>query len=190
MELKVLRILAAFLTVACFISCNDDSSKSTLTVADYFPLEVNNKWTYSNGNIEWTEEVTAYKQIDGKEYAVVLRTYQRSIDTTYYRSEDNNKVYIYFQGEESLFIDFERAKGEEWESYHEFYAKVNSTGGKVTVPAGTFDNVVEIFSDNRQISDAFEFRKYAPGVGLIKLAGFRRESELIRAYVNGSNYPQ
>ena len=121
MELKVLRILAALLTVACFISCNDDSSKSTLTVADYFPLEVNNKWAYSNGNIEWTEEVTAYKHIDGKEYAVVLRTYQRSIDTTYYRSEDNNKVYIYFQGEESLFIDFERAKGEEWESYHEFY---------------------------------------------------------------------
>lgn len=186
----MLRVMAAVLLAACFISCNDDGVKSNLSVADYFPLEVNNKWTYSTGNVEWTEEVTAYKNLNGKEYAVVLRTYQRSIDTTFYRTEDNNKVFIYFQGEESLLIDFERTKGEQWESHHEFYAKVNSTGGTLAVPAGTFENVVEIFSDNRQISDAFEFRKYAPGVGLIKLTGFRRDSELIKAYVNGVNYPQ
>ncbi len=188
-ELNVRQIIILMITAVCFISCND-GSENKLSVADYFPLRIDNNWTYSDGYNEWTAEVSAYKNFDGIAYAEVVRTYQQSSDTIYYRAEGDDKVYVYHQGEEFLFIDFEISKDDSWETANGFTAKISSIGGTFSSPAGKFKDVVEVYSNNKQIADAFEIFKYAPGVGLIETTGFRKNSVLIKALVNNVNYPQ
>ncbi|MBZ0198690.1 MAG: hypothetical protein K8H86_02400 [Ignavibacteriaceae bacterium] len=183
------QILILMIVAGCCVSCNE-SDRTALSVTDYFPLQIDNSWTYSDGHNEWRVEVAGYKNIEGNNYAEVVRSYKLSTDTVYYRTDGDNKVYVYNHGQEFVVIDFEKLKDDSWESVNGYYEKISSIGGKFDSPAGKFENVVEIYSHNKQIADAFEIRKYAPGVGLIETTAFRKNSILISAFVNGVNYPQ
>lgn len=188
-ELNVRQIVIFMITAVCCVSCND-GSRNKLSVADYFPLQIDNNWTYSNGYNEWTAEVADYKNIDGIDYAEVVRTYQQNPDTVYYRVEGDSKVYVYHQGEEFILIDFEISQDDNWETENGFTAKISSMGDTFCSPAGKFENVVEVYSNNKKMADAFEIFKYAPGVGLVETTSFRKNSVLIKAFVNNVNYPQ
>jgi hypothetical protein len=174
-------------------SCNEESAPFfPVLTSEYFPLQVGNKWTYKwlLNDLEWTGEVTGTKVIGSHQYFVFIRTYPDNfIDTSYFRVDSNNVIIINFLNEDYIYIDFERPIREEWQSYEHFFGYVRRRDLTVTVDAGTFTNVTEVFFDNTVVSDLYEFNHYAPNVGLVESYGFRRASILVNAVVNGVTYP-
>jgi hypothetical protein len=96
---------------------------------------------------------------------------------------------IYFEEIEYLFIDFTLPEGGRWNSYYSYYGLIRGKNLNSTVQAGIFSNVIEILFENTSISDIYELNRYAPGVGMISSAGFRRNFELRSAFVDGKSYP-
>ena len=155
----------------------------------YFPMQVGNKWVYESSSLDMTVEITGLIIHNIYAYYEFIKTYDGEVDTVLCRASQYEKVFIFFGNSDELLIDFQRAEGETWQSFDHFYAKVNRRGLSVQTTAGNFENVIEIFSDNTQSSDLYEFNRYAPEVGLVETIGFRRMFKLKRAYVNGVNYP-
>jgi hypothetical protein len=186
-------LMLSILPVIFISSCKEESEPfSPVLTSEYFPLQVGNKWTYKwlLNDLEWTGEVTGTSIIGSQKYFVYVRTYPDNfIDTSYFRVDNNNVIIINFLNEDYIYIDFERTIREEWQSYPDFFGYVRRRNLTVTVDAGTFDNVIEVFFDNTVVSDLYEFNRYAPDIGLIESYGFRRASILVNAIVNGISYP-
>lgn len=188
MKKLVLNISYIFIIVF-LISCSKENIiVSTEGKADYFPMQVGNSWTYSFNDAEWNVQITATKIMGGNLYFLFVRNFGGEIDTTYFRKVEN-VIYINYLGADYIYIDFNKATGEEWQSYENFYVKINKMNMNVEVAAGNFNNVIEILLENSSVSDLFEFNRYAPNIGLIESIGFRRKSELKFAFVNGILYP-
>lgn len=170
-----------------------DCSKEGITEPefsqDYFPLAVGNKWIFKSGEIEWTIEVMGRKIISNHNYFVVVRIYEDIPDTNYYRVNELKQILVNYEGKDYLFIDFQKTPGDTWDVFGTTFARVRNLNLTVTVPAGKFHDVTEIYFDNYELSDLYEHNYYAPGIGLIRSVGFRRLSELISAFVNGINIP-
>jgi hypothetical protein len=96
---------------------------------------------------------------------------------------------IYYEGKDYIYIDFDRPLEEEWNSYGDYYGYIRQRNISAQVKAGKFDNVTEVFMDNRSVSDGFEFNRYAPNVGPVESIRFRVTLTLINARVNGVDYP-
>jgi hypothetical protein len=173
-----------------FISCEHDRIEILNPASvSYFPMQLGNKWIYESDNLDLTIEIISIKIHHAYAYYEFLKTYDGEMDTMFCKAMADEKVFIFFDGNDELLIDFQSPEGETWQSYGNFIAKVNRIGLNVQTPAGNFENVIEIFSDNTQSSDLYEFNKYAPGVGLVETIGFRRALRLKNAYVNGITYP-
>lgn len=183
----IISIVISFLFV---ISCSD---KRTGIVNPsniiYFPMQLGNKWTYESNSLDMVVEITGIKIHNIYSYYEFIKTYDGEVDTVLCRASKDEKVFIFFDNADQLFIDFKSPVGETWQTFGHFFAKVNRTGLSVQTTAGNFEGVIEIFSDNTQSSDLYEFNKYSPEVGLVETIGFRRVFRLKSAYVNGVTYP-
>ncbi len=186
---SIIRILLLLVIFTAF-NCSKEVITEPEYSQDYFPLSVGNKWIFKSGEIEWSIEVMGRKLISSHNYFIVVRTYENIPDTGYYRINGLRQILVNFEGTDYLFIDFMKTPGETWDTFGTMFAKVRNLNLIVTVPAGTFNDVTEIYFDNYELSDLYEHNYYAPGIGLIRSVGFRRVSELISAFVNGVNIPR
>lgn len=174
-------------------SCNKDSNVLTpVLTSEYFPLQVGNKWVFisSFDSSSWTYEITDTKIFNEHVYFERALTFSDGSEyIDYFRVAENNLVLIYHEEKDYIYIDFERPLEEEWDSYGENYGYIRQRDMSTQVEAGNFENVTEVFMDNRSISDVYEFNRYAPGVGLVESIRFRFALKLISASVNGIDYP-
>ena len=174
------------------VSCNKEAPVlMPVLTSEYFPLQVGNRWTFKSSfnNHIWIYEITDTKVFDEHVYFELVRTFTDGAkDTNYFRVAENNVVLIYKE-QDYIYIDFERPVGEEWNSYGENYGYIRERNISLQVDAGSFNDVIEVFMDNRSVSDVFEFNRFAPGVGLVESVRFRFTLTLINARVNGVNYP-
>jgi len=177
-----------------FYSCSTDSDiLIPEETSEFFPLQVGNRWEYisSLDSSIWKYEITDTKVFNQHVYFERVLTFSDGTkETEYFRVTDSNVVLIYYEGEDYIYIDFNRAIGEEWNSYDDFFGFIRQRNITTTVEAGTFTNVTEVFMDNRSYADIFSFNRYSPGVGLIEVFRFRFNLSLVNATVNGINYPQ
>jgi hypothetical protein len=187
-------LMICILPIIFLNSCDEESSPFFPALqSEYFPLQVGNRWTYKwlLDDQQWTAEVKGTRIIGPHLYFVYARSYPDGfVDTSYFRVDSNNVIIINYLNEDYIYIDFERPIREEWQSYPDFFGYVRRRNLTVTVDAGTFNNVTEVFFDNTVVSDLYEFNHYAPDVGLVESFGFRRASILVSAFVNGIFYTQ
>lgn len=184
----------AVIIIVCFnISCNKENNLLfPLFTSEYFPLQVGNKWTFESSfdNNIWVYEITDTKVFDEHVYFERVLTFSDGTNMKdYFRVTENNIVLIYFEGRDYIYINFEGPIGEVWDSFGQNFGYVRQRNLSAQVDAGTFNDVLEIFFDNRAISDVYEFNHYAPGVGLVESIRFRFILSLTSARVNGINYP-
>jgi hypothetical protein len=185
---KLIKIL--LLVLLLITSCVDE--RTGIVNPDevsYFPMQVGNRWIYESDSLDLTIEITGIKILNAFAYFEFIKTYDGEMDTMFCKAMSDERIYIFFNGTDELLIDFQSPEGEIWQSFGEFFSKVNRRELSVQTTAGNFENVIEIFTDNTQLSDLYEFNKYAPEVGLIETIGFRRMFRLKSARVNGVTYP-
>jgi hypothetical protein len=167
--------------------CRDNPSDPVYNSV-YFPLRSGNNWNYS-GTGDMRIEIESLVVLRGVYYFRTVRTFSEASDTLFLRYRSNDQLMIYFEGDEYLYIDFSLPAGSTWDSYYFFYGQMRRRDLNTTVSAGIFSNVIEVLFENTRVSDVFEMNQYAPGVGMISSAGFRRYFELHSAFVNGVNFP-
>jgi hypothetical protein len=185
-------LLLVGLTLIFFqTACKDDAPLFPgINGGDYFPLQVGNRWTYTltypSGTYILEHEIVGTAAIGAHDYFVFRRTFDLAVqdDTTYYRSDGSGRVFINWQGQEALYIDFNRGAGESWESYGEYIASINKKNFRSDVPTGRFQDCIEVFFDYPPAIDDELWQVYAPGVGLIEIRGFIGVIQLQSAVVN------
>jgi hypothetical protein len=187
------KLIIMIIPILTFISCSRENSILTpVLTGEYFPLQVGNRWTFHSSfdNNSWIYEITDTIVFGEHVYFERVRTFSDgSKDTNYFRIDEDNVVLIYYEGADYIYIDFEKPVEEEWNSYGDFYGFIKQKNISTQVEAGSFNNVIEVFMDNRSISDVYEFNRFAPGVGLVESIRFRFSLTLSSARVNGINYP-
>jgi hypothetical protein len=183
-----MKYLAGILLLILPISCSENPA-GPIYNSEFFPLEIGNRWEYTGG-VEMTIEVKEFSLVDNKGYYILVRSFPMASDTLLLRYERDDRLMIYFEGDEYLYLDFSLPAGSRWNSYYHFFAEIRAVGLTDTVPAGTFNNITEVLFENTLISDVYEFNRYAPGVGMVFSGGFRRFFELKSALVNGIEYPK
>lgn len=185
-----MKIIPVFLFITFLIlaaGCEDDQKRGGAEV--FFPLNQGDKWVFNDGGQDWTLETGGIHRLGGTDYTAMVRVYQRSSDTSYFRTDGADRVFIYWEGKEYLYIDFARSTGDIWSTYNDFTGAIEEKGKILSLPAGTFDNVTQVIFNNSAIQDAYEFRDFAAGAGLVQITAFRRVSKLKSANVNGITYP-
>jgi hypothetical protein len=187
------KLLLVIISVLSFNSCSRENSPLIpVLTPEYFPLQVGNRWTFKSSLDSSVQiyEITDTKVFGEHDYFERVRTFSDGTkDTNYFRIDEDNIVLIYYEGDDYIYIDFEKPLEEEWNSFGDFYGYIKQRNISIQVEAGSFNNVIEVYMDNRSVSDAYEFSRYAPGVGLVESIRFRFSLTLSSARVNGINYP-
>ncbi|RPI65131.1 MAG: hypothetical protein EHM47_19060 [Ignavibacteriales bacterium] len=158
----------------------------------YFPLQVGNTWTFlaTSDSSKWIYEITDTKDFNEHVYFERVLTFSDGTkDTEYFRITENDVVLLNYDGKDYIYIDFEKPLEIEWNSYGNYYGFIKERNLSVQVAAGNFNKVTEVYFSNRNVSDIFQFNRYAPGVGLVESIRFRFGLKLINARVNGIDYP-
>ncbi len=169
------------------LSCSNNPADPEYN-SEFLPLREGNWWKYK-GSLDMTVNVESVVKINGEFYYLIVRSFPESSDTLRLRYKFNDRLMIWFEDKEYLYIDFSLPEGSKWNSFYNFYGEIRAKGLNSTVPAGIFSNVTEVLFENTLISDVYEFNRYAPGVGMISSSGFRRNFSLVQAQVNGNIYP-
>jgi hypothetical protein len=184
----IMKYLFGIVVLFMFAGCGDNPVDPVPYNSVYFPLELGNRWNYS-GSVDMRVEVSSIEPYGGKNYFAVVRHFPGASDTLLLRYERDDRLMIFFDGEELLYVDFSLPVGSTWDTYFYYTCTMRGKDLNSTVPAGIFDGVTEVLFENTLISDVDELNRYAPGVGLISIFSFRRNFVLESAFVNGINYP-
>ena len=162
------------------------------TKLDYFPMQVNNRWTFSDvisEHIQNSVIVTdsLYFRFD---------QFRNSLKDVLLRMTSTNKLLMRSDSTEQVWLDFSANIGDSWKVIApgggaEWNVHLQSKTDTVTVPASTFTNCYRFwFQFAGADNDWVEW--YAPGVGPVKriLYGFAViEYPLTSSWVNGVYYP-
>ncbi|HXG19820.1 MAG TPA: hypothetical protein VNN62_12220 [Methylomirabilota bacterium] len=144
------------------------------TAADYFPLSVGNRWVYeSSEGADATPVVESWEVVRQEGRAFVVRVQQPFVtgdgleeifevnaESVQRRVPDAKTT------EPQLILKAPAAVGDSWQGADGRYT-ITAAGETVTVPAGTFDNCLEITRRNKE-SRVTIASTYAPGVGMIQ----------------------
>jgi hypothetical protein len=185
-------LVGLMIALAFHNGCENEQPFSPLAASDdYFPMQVGNRWTYtlaySTGAYTLEYEIVGTEMVGSHEYFVFERKFDLAVttDTVYYRSDGDNRIFINFQGENVLYIDFNRTEGQSWQTYGEYIATIEKADFQAEVPAGFFEHSVEVFFNYPSAVDDEVWEVYAPGVGLVEIRGFIGVIQLQSAEVNG-----
>ena len=159
--------VAAFLAAACATTGGAPAPEAPpppSPVATYFPLAVGNRWSY---------ETRFGSRVESNTVSIVAG------EGGVFTDNRNNRFFIDDQGlrdERRYLLRAPLAKGTTWKSIvdvgkTESY-EIAATDATVTVPAGTFEDVVLVRGRSR-VDPGTELEvewAYAPGVGLVRIA--------------------
>jgi len=146
----------------------------------YFPLHVNNSWTFGSKTIA----VVDTRIIDGKLYYLFDNGVLK-------RMTEDNKLVVWNDSTEQLWVDFSAEVGDSWPINEFVEVSLAGKADVVEVPAGTFSDCY-VFSFRCDGADCDWVEWYAPGIGLVKwiLFGFAViEYPLKRAVIDGIAIP-
>ncbi|MCI0530372.1 MAG: hypothetical protein L0Y74_00235, partial [candidate division Zixibacteria bacterium] len=179
--------------------CNDTPFSPGET--GFFPLNVGNTWIYESDSdrfgppFENKVEIVGVSNIAGRSYFVFETIYHSTStipayrDTCYYRSDGEGKIFGFREGEEFLYIDFNREVNEKWQSRGEYIGVIQGKNKIVEVPAGRFTNVTQVYFDIPQYVDDEFCENYAPGVGRLDISClFGVPMYLKSARIDGKHY--
>ena len=187
---------ASLLTVLTILfsqnACEDGSSPFFPRLSEeYFPLQVGNRWTYSlqypSGTYVLQYEIVDTRTIGSHEYFVSRRSFDLAVnqDSSYYRIDASGRIFTNREGEDALYIDFNRDVGESWESYSDYVARISKRDFEMNVPLGRFENCIEVFFDYPPAIDDELWEVYSPGIGPVEFRGQIGSLQLVSAVVNG-----
>lgn len=186
---NVIKLFIVFVLIVLGYSCSD-SNPVSIVDSQFFPLREGNSWNYQSSlGQQWSVRVVGYTKINNVKYSIFETNYGGTKATKYFRADGLGNIYINWEGVEYPYLLFDAKLNDQWDSYYNFFGYVRSRGQSIILPSGEFDNLIEIFFDNNLISDVFSFDFYAPNVGLVRSRGFRTETILVSAFVNGKFYP-
>lgn len=105
--------LALLISGLALYGCNDSPTSPENAGLGYFPMQVGNRWTYQAGDARWTidVEITGKTQIGLHSYFVFEERYSSSeqVYRRFFRAGSDAKVFINWEGQDRLYVDFERA---------------------------------------------------------------------------------
>jgi hypothetical protein len=167
MSLRILPLLFAFSVVACAtagVAPARHEPPPPSPVATYFPLAVGNAWTY---------ETRFGQRVETNTVSIV------SAEGGVFTDSRNNRLVLDDEGlrdERRYLLRAPLAVGTTWKSIvdvgkTETY-EIADTHATVTVPAGTFEDVILVRGRSR-VDAGTELSvewAYAPGVGLVRIA--------------------
>jgi len=162
------------------------------TKLDYFPMQVNNRWTFSDVISEHIQD--SVRVTDSLYFR--FDQFRNSPKNILLRMTSDNKLLMRSDTTEQVWLDFSANIGDSWKvtapgGGSEWTVHLQSKTDTVTVPAGTFTNCFRFwFQFNGADNDWVEW--YAPGVGPVKriLYGIALiEYPLTSAFVNGYHLP-
>ncbi len=161
------------------------------SLASYFPLQVENWWTFSNSVTETIIDSVRFGD------SLYFKFDQfRHFPNGLLRMTSDNKLLLRDNATEQIWLDFSAEIGEMWQvkapdGMSEWTVHLQSKSDTVIVPAGTFTDCYRFwFQFAGADNDWMEW--FAPGVGPVKriLYGFAVvEYPLTSAWVNGVWYP-
>mgnify|MGYP005725557193 CR=1 FL=1 len=192
------QILAVFLITIFLMQCSRDTVSPENSSDGFFPMEIGNKWNYHSipeafSVNESMVEIINTTEIGGKTYFVFERTYPNLTthrDTSYFRKE-SNKVFINWNGEEFLYIDFDRDVNDSWETRGSYIGVIQDKNKRFEVPAGIFTNATLVYFDIPLAADAQFCEHYAKGVGRLNICClFGIPMELVSATISGKKFPE
>lgn len=188
-------LCVSILLAAILIGCGDNPvSPSALAGRGFFPMQVGNEWTYAhevNQDFVWTTRIVGKTRISLYEYFIyeTRRAGGVGTDTMYFRAGTSEKIFLNWQGNDVLYIDFNKKEGESWETFSAYKGSVLRRNLKIDVPAGTFANAIEIFFDIPEYVDDELRNVYARGIGLIQRSSQIGRLQLTSTVVNGVHVP-
>ena len=163
------------LAMLIFLSCKKDPVSPVTT--GFFPMEVGNIWHYEShpnsfSHAEMTVEIVGTRVIDDNTYFIFETTYPGTdqSDERYFRLGENGKIFINWQGEEFLYIDFNRDIKDAWYSWEDYVGVLQEKEKTLEVPAGRFTNTTQVFFDIGMIADEEFCETYANGVGKLDIS--------------------
>ncbi|MFH1612342.1 MAG: hypothetical protein ABIB46_01205 [bacterium] len=140
--------------------------------ADYFPLNIGNKWEYSiSGYIISYDEITGIEVINGKTYYIQKDSYGNIIDKL--RAENNNVYYYYSSiNNDLLLYKFNANVGEKWNlNMSEMVSRTET----VITPAGTYTNCLHIVYFYPYSTTKIEYW-FADNIGIVKKRFWNNEN--------------
>ncbi len=176
------------------LSCDSDVIQPPDPTEGHFPLQVGNQWTYAlagNESFKLSHEIVGTTRIDSHGYFVLRRQFgeDANSDSVFYRVESPGRIFTNHNGEDVLYIDFNLPVGDTWESFGAFIARIVRKGFTSSVPAGDFENSIEVFFDVPQVIDDENTRVFAKGIGLVEIRGQIGFIQLESAVVSGVAIP-
>lgn len=171
------------------------------SLADYFPMQVGNKWSFAVSEIfspssdSLTEAITDTLRTETGLYFVFNKfRHYRNIAL---QMTDDNKILMHNATEqEQVWLDFSAAVGDSWrvtapDGSAEWTVFLQSKTDTITVPAGTFTDCYRFGFNSEWLDNNWE-EWYARGVGPVQRVIYGAivyKYELFQAQVNGKEYP-
>ena len=175
-------LFASAMAFLCACSSDDDSNVAPEKLwLSYLPLQVGNYWEFTSINtpkdgVVVHREVKGTAQLNGYEYYLII---SNSVDSTYYRVEQNGDVYTYRRGmdNEQLSYKLFAHDGDSWSytledgvggSGRDDVMHVSVNIGSVATERKTVDDCKHYYFDVEQWVDEEHTNTLAPGVGFIR----------------------
>ena len=193
MKSKII-IIAAICLLFVFYS-------ATLYANDYFPLQIGNKWIYSNSSgmeqkgYEITQIIDTTRFNENLYYCISQIIDNRKLENTYCRIDAQNQVWYFNTNkkeEELSYLRFDISPGlicTTYDSVNNLTRKVFllDTNRIESTPAGTFKNCYYFHTILEEIHNEFG-ETYAPNIGLVANYFEPGGTRLKGAFVNGILY--
>ncbi len=159
-------------------------------------MHIGDRWVYQpesdNYDIDQKVEIIGKQSFGQYEYYVFENTYTTNMDYIYfeyYRKTSDGKIFTYNDGNDCLYIDFNKSLGDSWDCSCYGSATVTEEDIVVNTPVGIFAKCITIYIDPiEEACDEEQVETYAPQIGLIKPQSMWFGYKLKSAYVNGVSY--
>lgn len=178
-------------------------------IADYFPMHVGDEWHYRENRLklDHTVRITGTKQINGNTYYVFeeddfnaryVREAKKHI--FYARFDKDNNIIAHYQYKnkeyDEILYKLNAPKGDKWTTRlinpWRGQAEVLNVNAEISVPAGSFDNALEISYSWHTDSTSGESYLLVKKVGVVAIYMHHKTNinyVLVSATVNGKEYP-
>lgn len=192
-------ILLSFIVIA---GCDDRDFN--LAKNNYFPLQVGNYWELrppaqdpQNDQVVVKMEITGTQSFSGVEYYLMVRKTEASngvsVDTAYYRTDNNGFVFQYWKtGEITNPYRLGAKDGDRWQlsdASTEDDMRVTYYSTPVEINSTEVEDCRLFSFDKENWADEEHYTTLAPGIGIVTTHsawGFRKD--LKKAIVNGIEY--
>jgi hypothetical protein len=170
------------LLMTCFLvpqeGCKTSSTiNSNLRSSDYHPVKPGSVWLYQfmeSKNTLTTQIDTVQKEIDGKNYYKVNRSYSWGESSESFSRVENDVVYVfdYRTNAESVVIPKQIQKGIKWQEGDGSWSyKIINTNAAITTPESTYTELLQVRASQLTERDQEKASQYdlfyKNGIGLV-----------------------